>query len=514
MGWHIFISDYKVSGTEIVTCMEGEAVPGPLSGLFRAWIPDMMMRFRITLAAFLVVSAALSTAAFAHTVPATPREEYERLRIKLTGERGKRHLEIGQWCNDAGLLDLAKEQFQLAYDLSTGGYRAAGSKYLSLLGRLSPASIKKNYHNPTRKELKLYVKKRDRAVVLDRKGRLRLADFAFANKSVLMNEALTGYRKLVEESSEILEFDRKGRIVLDAGTIPEAVSRTFRDSDLAITVNLRFCLRAGFLKKVPEVREVFKEESERLRVFSVNSQEEAASALRLGDALLPVLQKDFKKTPDKVLTLFLFQRRGAYEHFCDTQGHSVNKAVDGFSSLRDLAAVISMEDREGEPVTALHLQCMVLHELVHLCHFALSGSVMPGWYDEGLAETYGGRGTFEWDGKKLKKIKGLMSSHRLVALRNSPHLMKIEVLIATEAQNLLAGEREGVLSFYAQSWAFLRFLRSHAGARAARLLAEWEDECRSSPIAADAARVLFRVKFGSEMAKLEKKFANYLKDPR
>ncbi len=469
------------------------------------------MRLKVILPLFCLILAVSADVSAALPVPGSAREDFERMRARIAGESGKRHLEIGRWCNDAGLLDLAKEQFQLTGELSTGGYRSAAYKYLSALNGLSPASIKKNYHRPTRRELKLYRKKKEKAFLLDRRGSLKLADFAYSNRSVLMDEALTIYRTLVEESGTVLEFDRKGRIVLDTGTIPEAVSRTFRDSDLAVTVNYHVCLRDGFLKKIPEVKEVYMKEGEGLRVFSTNSPEEAAAVLQLGEALLPILEKDLDGAPTRAFTLFLFQQRGGYEHFCDSSGHSVNKAVDGFSSLRDMAAVISMEETDGQTLTPLRLHCMVLHELVHLFHHAISNAVMPGWYEEGLAETYGGVGTFEWDGRKLKKVKKPMADHRITALRNSPHLLDIEKLIATEVRHLLAGEREAVRTFYSQSWAFLRFLRNGAGSRAARKLKDWEEECRAGSLDAEAARVLFRIKFAEHLPGLKKGFSEYLK---
>ena len=49
----------------------------------------------------------------------------------------------------------------------------------------------------------------------------------------------------------------------------------------------------------------------------------------------------------------------------------------------------------------------MLHELSHLFWFGCAPVAMPDWYAEGFAESFGGQGTFTWDGAKLA-IGGLM----------------------------------------------------------------------------------------------------------
>ena len=51
--------------------------------------------------------------------------------------------------------------------------------------------------------------------------------------------------------------------------------------------------------------------------------------------------------------------------------------------------------------------------------FGTAPAFLPDWYAEGFAESFGGQGTFTWDGKTLQ-TGGLLAKHRLAALQQAP----------------------------------------------------------------------------------------------
>jgi hypothetical protein len=141
---------------------------------------------------------------------------------------------------------------------------------------------------------------------------------------------------------------------------------------------------------------------------------------------------------------------------------------------------------------------------------------MPDWYAEGFAESFGGQGTFAWDGKKLT-LGGLMRADRLEDLKKSP--LPLAEMLAGHALDMLAADRAKGLRFYAQSWAFLRWLRTAARPTWREKFVRWEAMCRGIGIGAVPGKVnydageankRFQDLLGKELAAAEKEFVAWL----
>ena len=95
----------------------------------------------------------------------------------------------------------------------------------------------------------------------------------------------------------------------------------------------------------------------------------------------------------------------------DYQSYLEARRLDGpgnAKGLCDYGAFQTLVSAEGLASEDLH--ALVLHELSHLFFFATAPAVMPDWFAEGFAETFGGQGTFDWDGKKLQVMLQQLSS--------------------------------------------------------------------------------------------------------
>jgi hypothetical protein len=99
---------------------------------------------------------------------------------------------------------------------------------------------------------------------------------------------------------------------------------------------------------------------------------------------------------------------------------------------------------------------------------------MPDWYSEGFAESFGGQGTFAWNGKALT-VGGLIRSDRLDAIQKDP--MTLAQILAGNAMNLLSQNHDKAMRFYAMSWALQRFLMTGDNQLRKRFL-DWEAKCR------------------------------------
>jgi hypothetical protein len=146
---------------------------------------------------------------------------------------------------------------------------------------------------------------------------------------------------------------------------------------------------------------------------------------------------------------------------------------------------------------------------------------MPDWFSEGLAETFGGQGTFAWDGEALA-TGGVMSDFRLAALRAEAELFPLDKMLAARAIDLWAESRERALLFYAQAWAFQRYLRTAAPEEQRGRFERWIEMCAGSAAGGDSLRArdrnaapaseLFQKTFGSELGALESGFRAWLKE--
>jgi hypothetical protein len=99
--------------------------------------------------------------------------------------------------------------------------------------------------------------------------------------------------------------------------------------------------------------------------------------------------------------------------------------------------------------------------------------------------------------------------------------MPLAELLVTDALATWNRDKDAGLSFYAQSWAFVRYLRTGAGAAVAARFEQWEERCRGQALGFELgvarttqrapASGLFQDLFGADLPKLEAGFADWLR---
>jgi hypothetical protein len=210
----------------------------------------------------------------------------------------------------------------------------------------------------------------------------------------------------------------------------------------------------------------------------------------------------------------------------------IDSAASGLAEYGSFQTIVSAEGR-ADP----ELQALVLHELSHLFFWGTAPAAMPDWYAEGFAETFGGQGTFKFDGKELA-LGGVMERHRLDPLLKEP--LPLAELLAGDAEELWAKDPPKALRFYTAAWAFQRFLRS-VGCPWREEFLRWEARCRGTvlgnaqiqpggaaggpagaggkPGAAATprygdrkpAQTLFHEMFGKQLTEIDKAFQEFVK---
>ncbi len=440
---------------------------------------------------------------------AAARAEHQAKRREMLAEAGKRHVELGIWCRDAGLVAQAGAEFLRASEVAEGHLPWA-DRILALMRSLGDRFWKKVMKRPGPAYLRTYRKKADAVRDAVQKDRLRLA--AWAARKGLEAEALTEYVALLRHEDEPIQTGPDGRVRVRNDAIPEPYSQ--RILDAAVTINERRYVRDEFLELVPEVTDVSEVTSEALRVRTQRGPAEAARLHALLTALLPVIEEDLGGSPTERLTVFVFAAGAAYGAWLDQAGIADHKAAAGVAVNGRRVAVINGEGLGPDAVDAV-----AMHELAHLFFFGLTRAVMPSWYAEGFAETYGGDGTFRFEGGRLE-ARRMLAAGEVAPLKTAAGYIPLDDLLGGDALALIQADRSRASSFYAQSWAWLRYLRHHAGEEAAERLAQWETLCFGKALGAKAGEpmrrdagdsgALFRTLFGPHLAALEAGFKEWL----
>jgi hypothetical protein len=338
----------------------------------------------------------------------------------------------------------------------------------------------------------------------DVREHLELARWAVGKQ--LDAEAQAVYERLLQREGAPLELDEKGCLRIGKSVIRADFSQALYDA--GVTIDGRRYVRDAFLRALPEVGAIFEAGSDALRVRSTVGAEHARQLLALGLGLFPHLERDLGGRPTRRMELFVMSRRSDYERYLETAGLTGYGYGSGVADPSTFTAVVCAE--------GLEIDALALHELTHLFQFGISRAILPDWYEEGLAETFGGRGTFRLDGAKLE-VGGELAPDLLALLAAPAQLLTLDALLAADAAALFPDR--GWL-FYAQSWAFLRFMRSAAGADVAERFERWERTCIGAALGADetdvragdptAARTLFAATFGGELGELEARFRDYV----
>jgi hypothetical protein len=435
------------------------------------------------------------------------RKEFEKKREATVLRAGQRHLEYGVELRKRGLTTQAAEQILLSVEASEGKNPGA-KQVLSLMRALDDKFWSKKAPKPTKAGIDAYAKEAAKLARQARKERVDLALLAHAGG--LKAEAGDEVRKVLVARDEPLELDLSGSLLLEGERMPPEVSKPFREE--AIEINGRLYARDLFLSRLPRLGRIWEKTTPELRVRSTRSAEEAETFHAMASGLLPRLEADIGARPWRRLQPVLLGERKTYEEYLDAADLQGHKTMDGFADRVAFVALVCAEGM-GEP----SLQRVALHELTHLFERGCSSAVMPGWYMEGFAETYGGDGVFRWDGTRLE-TGGDFERLRVEELRKSR--FPLEKFLAADPLDLWGSDPDGASRFYAQSWAFLRYLRTGAGAEIADRLGRWEAMCRGSAIGAEAgaplktdraeAEALFLRTIGEKIEGLEKGFGDWL----
>lgn len=213
--------------------------------------------------------------------------------------------------------------------------------------------------------------------------------------------------------------------------------------------------------------------------------------------------------------MFIFAKRADYEAYCDAAGLGSHKLAAGLADSGTFVTLVSAEGMSEETVRGI-----ALHELTHLFQYGVTPTVMPSWYNEGFAETYGGEGTFTWDGAKLT-AGGKMDAAHVHPLRDAKNYIPLKTLLAGDALKLINAADGKARMFYNQSWAFFRYLRLHASEEIQQRFLRYELVCRGAAMGAKAgehhnrdatdAAAYFQSLFGPDLAAIEIGFKAWLK---
>ena len=464
---------------------------------------------RTLFASWIVLAPASATGFAQFPPPQAPWSEFEKRQYKLELEQSQRHLEYGLELRKQGMTTQAAAEIVLASELGRG--RNPGATQIMYIMRQYDAAFWKKYGSrPSKAKVAMYDKKARGLVLDDQKERLDLANWASTHDFESEGQGL--YTRLLLEKDDPLEFDAKGQIVLPAGTIPTKASAKLREA--AITINGKQYVRDELLAKLPELKEIFEVTSDEVRVRTTTTLEDARDLHAMCTQLVPALAEDFGATPSRRLQLFVLAKRADYEKTLDALDLGDHKLVAGVTTPSPFVALICAE---GQAPDVLRGVC--LHELTHLFCYAVTHMVFPGWWSEGFADTFGGTGTFTWDGAKLT-LQGLLDRSRIDALKADGGTMPLDEMLVADPLTLWKSGKDAGLAFYAQTWAFLRYLRTGAGAEMAARLEQWEQRCLGQalgyepgtkrPSGRKAASDSFMEQFGKDLPKLEAGFRVWL----
>jgi tetratricopeptide (TPR) repeat protein len=169
----------------------------------------------------------------------------------------------------------------------------------------------------------------------------------------------------------------------------------------------------------------------------------AARMEQLHAVLTTITERTGTRAPDT--TVIVFGDRRSYRPF---QPLYQGKPVDvGGYFLPGAMNYITMVAEDG-----VDYRSVVYHEYVHLVTRASAGS-LPLWMSEGLAEFYS---TFDMANERTARLGGILQEH---IWRLQREFLPLAVLGGIDRESPYYNERDKSSVFYAQSWAFVHFLR-------------------------------------------------------
>lgn len=421
---------------------------------------------------------------------------------------GKAHIELGLWARDAGLVPQATAEFLRAEEL-TGDEMPLAGKIVAIM-RAYGDKFWKNVQKHPVALLRTYESKAERIDAGLLKDRLRLAKDAATWG--LDDESFEEYLAAVRTIDDPLVFDAKEQLILPTGTLSPELSA--RVKAVSIAINDKLYIRDEVLALVPDVKTISEADGERVRVRTMGSPKEAEDIRAIVMALLPALEADLDGRPTRKMQVFVFKEKKAYVAYL------AGTKQDGYAVAMGLAdGATNTALVNGEGLSPDTLRTAAMHEIAHLFMYGVTPAVMPSWYSEGFADTYAGTGTFTWDGKTLLP-GGLLAKGLLGAVKSDAGFLPLLELTAGDALAYITKDRAKASRFYAEAWAFLRFLRTATNQEMGERFHLWELACRGGAIGAQAGkarmrdtapgRESFQKAFGADLPKLETAFRAWL----
>jgi hypothetical protein len=214
------------------------------------------------------------------------------------------------------------------------------------------------------------------------------------------------------------------------------------------------------------------------------------------------------------MDVYVFDARDVYESYLRKTKLASHTAATGIADGgRNLVVVCA------QGLTPDAVRGVVLHELAHLFQYNVTPVVMPSWYSEGFAESFGADGAFVWDGSAIR-FETKVPEPRMALLRSEGGGLPLETLLRSDALDLIAKDLPTARRFYAQSHAFYRYLKSFAPKETRAAFETWEGACRAAALGAEAGKPyardtapasdLFRSRVASDLPALEAGFRAWL----
>lgn len=439
--------------------------------------------------------------------------EYEQMRQKALAENGQRHLRLGSWARDQGLVPQATAEFLLAVEVAEGQNPGAIT-VLGIMRSLDDRFWTERKQRPSRALLDAYDKRAKKARQEDHAARLKLARFAAARK--LEEQALRDYRALIEDSDEAIEVDGKGRIVLDGGTVPADLSA--RILAQTVQVEAKQYLPDSSLAGLPDAATIHERVSAELRIRGTVAAERLEDLHALGQALLPHLEQRVGGRPVQRVQVFVFATRAEYATYLAANAMQRFGNASGFADYGAQQAVVCAEGCDDTQLRGLYL-----HELAHLYDYQVAPTALPSWYREAFAESIGGAGAYEWRDGKLQ-LGGVMAAAQRARLQAGLGEFSLRQLLDADVGALFVQDVERARRFYLEAWGLLEYLRTGAGKEIAARFEAWEAMCRGKALGAGTrqpgkrertmdeqqAREAFLRLFGAELDALERGFKDWV----
>ncbi|MCA8965632.1 MAG: hypothetical protein KDC48_12175, partial [Planctomycetes bacterium] len=376
--------------------------------------------------------------------------DFEKRRDKVLAEAGQRHLRLGSWAREAGLVPQATAQFLRAVEVSRGKNPGAQT-VLAYMRGLGDAFWNVRRKRIPKATLAEFDKRAAANEAKTRKDHLDLATRAIASK--LVEQAKEHYRSVLELGGE-LQCDDKGVWRIEGKRIDEELGQWLSDQSATDKQGRKVFEAAG--AAAPRLEGLTVHEDELLQVRTDLPGDAAARLHALGSALLPHLRERLEGAPTRRLVLTVFAKRDDYVAYLTARGMANHAVASGLADGGTFQTLVSAQRVSGEMLGDPELQALVLHELSHLYFFGVAPAGMPEWYSEGFAESFGAQGTFTWDGTTLT-VGGKLPAERLVADR--PNMLPLRLLFDARALILLGTDRAKANAYYTQCWALHRFLR-------------------------------------------------------